>query len=591
MARLARNWGLGGLLIASFLCLLSFRIVDTPLYNTDDALYAAVAKNISQGGPWLPLEVQGNFYSGSKPPLFYWLGALSGSIFGFDEVGLRVLVFLFSLMGLIFFYFFLRKIGCDKLTSYTGIILLATSTLYFTFSRRFVMEVPAVSLLIGFLFAWVTLEKHPVRDTLLGLLLFTVYLMKNVLIVFPLAGLFSYFFIGSVSKERFIRCLRILGIFLASSVLWHLTTTWVTGINFLSMQLSDNFSALKGPIATQPSHPTFYLQYLATNDPLFFFLPIFSLLTYRQWTKPREESTKAFLLGWLLLGLAVLSFAGTHKERYLLSLYPALLSVGLIAFRTLNRKKLVIAVSCCLIWSILSFAVKFEKNTNPELQSYAEPHLREIIFKANNLGNPSRDFKLYFLDIYFAQGLFYSKRPIKEIVSSQGHYSILQANSFISKSNLVEHIDFLDIRDFFQRGKIQLAIISTSAFLQQARGWPVEIVEQVGPYLLLRNTGKPNLNPKLNWSATTLHTYMVKLVLDNNFTQLNNELLYYEEKYGRLSPTACVLKQFSAQLNPRTCMQGATPTELDDLAYLGDFLEKKGFAELANSFHIATQGT
>lgn len=70
-----------------------------PLWEVDDARYAEVPREMAEGGDWLTPRLNGFEYL-QKPPLIYWLGALSYKVFGVSEAAARLPLALWSLLGL-----------------------------------------------------------------------------------------------------------------------------------------------------------------------------------------------------------------------------------------------------------------------------------------------------------------------------------------------------------------------------------------------------------------------------------------------------------------------------------------------------------
>src|SRR4051812_48763836 len=60
-----------------------------PLFDPDEPVYGQVAREMARGGGWLSPPFNGAFWF-DKPPLFYWLSALSVSVFGPTEFACRL---------------------------------------------------------------------------------------------------------------------------------------------------------------------------------------------------------------------------------------------------------------------------------------------------------------------------------------------------------------------------------------------------------------------------------------------------------------------------------------------------------------------
>src|SRR3989339_38615 len=71
-----------------------------PLWETDDARYAEVPREMVELGDWLTPRLD-YFEYVEKPPLIYWLPALSYKLFGVSEAAARLPNALLALAGLL----------------------------------------------------------------------------------------------------------------------------------------------------------------------------------------------------------------------------------------------------------------------------------------------------------------------------------------------------------------------------------------------------------------------------------------------------------------------------------------------------------
>ncbi|PCI36110.1 MAG: hypothetical protein COB53_10330 [Elusimicrobia bacterium] len=71
-----------------------------PLWEVDDARYAEVPREMVDGGDWVTPQLNYVDYI-EKPPLIYWAGALSYSLFGVSEGSARLPLAIFALIGLL----------------------------------------------------------------------------------------------------------------------------------------------------------------------------------------------------------------------------------------------------------------------------------------------------------------------------------------------------------------------------------------------------------------------------------------------------------------------------------------------------------
>jgi 4-amino-4-deoxy-L-arabinose transferase-like glycosyltransferase len=80
------------------------------LWNPDEPRYAQVAKEMVERGDWILMHVNGNTYV-DKPPLFFWLIALSSSLWqGFTSFSARFPSGLFSTLTVLLTFFLGKKL-------------------------------------------------------------------------------------------------------------------------------------------------------------------------------------------------------------------------------------------------------------------------------------------------------------------------------------------------------------------------------------------------------------------------------------------------------------------------------------------------
>ena len=137
--RLSKLWnhpsGQVGLLLAICLALYFVNLGQWDLWNPDEPRYAQVAREMVDGGDWVLMHFNGKMYA-DKPPLFFWLIALSSFLWqGFTSFSVRFPSAFFGTLTILFTFF----IGKNLYSSRTGFIsglVLATSAEFAYLSTR-----------------------------------------------------------------------------------------------------------------------------------------------------------------------------------------------------------------------------------------------------------------------------------------------------------------------------------------------------------------------------------------------------------------------------------------------------------------------
>lgn len=103
------------------------------LIDPDEPRYASCAKTMLESGNWtIP------YFNGvprlNKPPLFYWLVALSFKVFGVSELSARLPSLIFGIGGVVLTFFWARSMWGRKNAFWAGFVL-AVSPLYIIIAR------------------------------------------------------------------------------------------------------------------------------------------------------------------------------------------------------------------------------------------------------------------------------------------------------------------------------------------------------------------------------------------------------------------------------------------------------------------------
>ena len=104
------------------------------LYDPHESLYAEIARDMVVRGDWLTPHLNGTRYL-DKPPLFYWLIAISYTVFGVSEFSARLPIALAGLGGVLVTWGIGRHLFDGRSGALAGLVL-TTSVGYFVFSRQ-----------------------------------------------------------------------------------------------------------------------------------------------------------------------------------------------------------------------------------------------------------------------------------------------------------------------------------------------------------------------------------------------------------------------------------------------------------------------
>ncbi len=306
------------------------------LWNPDEPRYAQVAKEMATRGDWILMHVNGGTYV-DKPPLFFWLIALSSFLWqGFTSFSARFPSGFFSTLTVLL-TFFLGKQVYGSRTGFLSALILATSFEFAYLSTRanidatvtFFTTASIVLFLQWYKYSKVEGEENRVRRSLsiygfyIGMALAT--LAKGpVGFILPLLVSLVYLLVQRDWKAmKRMRLLTGMALLIVIVLSWYLPAVLKGGQEFLNQtlfhQTIERFA--KGTSHVRP------IYYYLTNFPVDFlpwvlFLP--GAIVYG-FSKRKEGISKdfLFLLVWFAAIFLFFSFSKGKRAIYLLPLYPA----------------------------------------------------------------------------------------------------------------------------------------------------------------------------------------------------------------------------------------------------------------------------
>jgi 4-amino-4-deoxy-L-arabinose transferase-like glycosyltransferase len=307
------------------------------LWDPDEPRYAQVAKEmVMNSGDWILMHLNGKVY-GAKPPLFFWLIALSSYLWGgFTSFAVRFPPAIFGTLTVLLTYLLGKKLYSSRTGLLSGLIL-ATSVEFAYLSTRADIDTTltffTTASILCFLL-WVqkgngekTYENPmgglPFLGFYIGMALAT--LAKGpVGFIIPL--LVSLIYLGVQRDWKRIKRMRLFPgmlLFLVIVLSWYLPAVFLGGKAYLQETL---FRQTVNRYAEGWSHvsPFYYYFWNFPADflPWTLFLPgvIFFALSKR---KEGNRKEFLFLLVWFISIFLFFSFSKGKRPIYLLPLYPA----------------------------------------------------------------------------------------------------------------------------------------------------------------------------------------------------------------------------------------------------------------------------
>ncbi len=306
------------------------------LWNPDEPRYAQVSKEMVARGDWILMHVNGNTYV-DKPPLFFWLIALSSFLWqGFTSFSARFPSAFLSTVTVLLTFFLGKKLYGSR-TGFLSALILATSFEFAYLSTRANIDATLTFLTTASFFCFMQwyyrskanggLDKDKgslcIYGFYIGMGLAT--LVKGP-VGFILPLLVSLVYLLLLKDWKAMKRMRLLTgmiLFIVIVLSWYLPAVLKGGQDFLDQtlfhQTIERFA--KGTSHVRP--PYYYLSNFPVDFlPWFLFLP--GAIVYVL-SKRRERISKEFLflLVWFAAIFLFFSFSRGKRAIYLLPLYPA----------------------------------------------------------------------------------------------------------------------------------------------------------------------------------------------------------------------------------------------------------------------------
>jgi asparagine N-glycosylation enzyme membrane subunit Stt3 len=306
------------------------------LWNPDEPRYAQVAKEMVERGDWILMHVNGNTYE-DKPPLFFWLIALSSFLWqGFTSFSVRFPSAFLSTLTVLLTFFLGKKLYGSR-AGFLSALILATSFEFAYLSTRANIDATLTFITTASILLFLQWYQHSkaegsddknkgrlsIYGFYIGMGLAT--LVKGP-VGFILPLLVSLVYLLLLKDWKAIKKMRLLtGMILFTAIVlsWYLPAVLKGGQDFLSQtlfhQTIERFA--KGTSHIRPVY--YYLSNFPVDFlPWFLFLP--GAVVYG-FSKRREGISKdfLFLLLWFIVIFLFFSFSKGKRAIYLLPLYPA----------------------------------------------------------------------------------------------------------------------------------------------------------------------------------------------------------------------------------------------------------------------------
>lgn len=407
----ARKLELGVMAAAVLIC--CWGIWSVPILNHNEARRMVVVQEMLNHGNWLIPTINGETYL-AKPPLVYWLMALSCTLFNTQaEWAMRLPA---SLMAVTLITLFLHRVGryLGQVPALFGGVMLLTSLDFIEYARTAQIEMPlalAGSLAMFWFLDYLKTQK-PSRLYLSYAALGTAILIKGpVALLFMVPPALVYWLVGR--DPAVLRALSSLkGWLIAMSIAlpWFLYLFWGHR-ELLDHVINEDIAAKVA--GSSKSSPLYTYPLFLTGS----FAPWVLLLANRpkaRWRTMLAHPEQRYFLLFSLVPVLLMSLVAEKHGKYLLPIYPALAAMlgwwceawyrESVASSAKARRWLFSGVGILLVSQFL-----FQVVITPRLYSYRFSSLKPL---ALAIERQAKGRPVYFLDQATIQLVYYVGQPM-----------------------------------------------------------------------------------------------------------------------------------------------------------------------------------
>lgn len=313
--------------IVWFCALLGLR----PLGNPDEGRYTEIPREMAVTGDFVTPRLNGVKYF-EKPPLVYWLSALTFRAFGVNEFMARIWGGMFSVAGVLFTYVAGRAIY-GRSTGIWAAVILATTGYYYALSQIILLDMAVSVTMAGCLLAFILAMREPRGKRRLGLfvcfyILMALATLSKGLIGIAIPGAVIFLWVLLLNRWRVLWPFHpLMGtlILLAIAGPWHVLAARANP-DFLDFYfVHEHWLRFTTQIHERDEPWWFFLPvFIAGLLPWTFFFPLAWNKSFSGgWKARRDHSEAWFFLIWIVFIIAFFSKSQSKLVPYILPVFPA----------------------------------------------------------------------------------------------------------------------------------------------------------------------------------------------------------------------------------------------------------------------------
>lgn len=307
-----------------------------PLIDPDEPRYASTACNMVSGGNWI-VPIFNDAPRINKPPLFYWMIAVSYKMFGINEFSARLPSAL-AAIGTVFITYLLGKRLCGRKKGFWAGVILMTSPLFFLLSRCCITDMLLTFFVSASLYLFVVEYTETISSNRRRLFLYfcmgMAFLVKGPIGILLVLLIILGFMVGMRDIPSIRRLWYLPGFLLFVGIIcaWGVPFWMSIGsehiITLLAQETSGRF--VDGYAHLEPFYyyfPVFFVGYFPWS--FFVCIALIYIVKRRKTLTEKRKKQVYFVSLWFIVIFAFFSLSRSKLMTYLLPVSPsvALLTV------------------------------------------------------------------------------------------------------------------------------------------------------------------------------------------------------------------------------------------------------------------------
>jgi 4-amino-4-deoxy-L-arabinose transferase-like glycosyltransferase len=371
-------------------------IGDGSIGNNDDAIYSWAASEMVREDTWMSYRWHEAQLDRTYPPVHFVLLRLSLTLFGENELALRLPAAVMALLSVFFVFTVTICISKSALAGFFAGLVLLTSVLFYTLSRSAHLDMLLIAAATAAYWSYIRAWKDSRYLLVSGLCIGFAYLSKTLMVVFVLGPICMDLLISGRSFLRDRNFYIGSGIALCSAALWHLERTFSTG----EIHVPYYGQRLVQQLAGDFSHWDL-LQSLFSTEKLSLLLWAIGLIWLVR--KFQTERGARFMIYGVLSGCVLLMVVQTVMLRYFLPIIPPMaVGAGCFLGSIKTKYRYGYATLATIVLAAVFLAGNIDNLVNPDF-SPGVKMIASSIERRENRSDPVIFFRGYCasFDYYF----------------------------------------------------------------------------------------------------------------------------------------------------------------------------------------------